>query len=123
MSPESLVAESWSRDDPTLYGRFDFVYDGAGPAKLLEYNADTPTGLFESAVVQWQWLRDLVDRGALPESADQFSSLHERLIARDGADALHRTAVESHRLQQGISGALVGSRPRASESAADQFRR
>ena len=32
------IAESWKRQDPSLYGRFDFVYDGKGPAKLvLEY--------------------------------------------------------------------------------------
>ena len=77
-----LIAESWKRDDKSLYGRFDFSYGGAGPAKLLEYNADTPTSLFESAIVQWQWLRDLVDRSAMPDHADQFNSLHEKLIAR-----------------------------------------
>lgn len=78
----SLIAESWARGDKSLYGRFDFRYDGRGPAKLLEYNADTPTSLFESAVVQWRWLRDLVARGLLPADADQFNSLHEKLIAR-----------------------------------------
>src|SRR5690606_5561917 len=35
------VAESWKRHDPHLYGRFDLRYDGSGPAKLLEHNADT----------------------------------------------------------------------------------
>ncbi|MFO1135887.1 MAG: glutathionylspermidine synthase family protein [Rhodoblastus sp.] len=77
-----LIAESWTRGDKSLYGRFDFAYDGESAAKLLEYNADTPTSLFESAVVQWQWLRDLVERKALPADADQFNSLHEKLIAR-----------------------------------------
>ena len=37
------VADSWKRSEPSLYGRFDFAYDGTGPAKLYEYNADTPT--------------------------------------------------------------------------------
>ncbi len=64
----------WRRSDPTLYGRFDLAYDGKGPPKLLEYNADTPTALYEAAVVQWYWLKD-----AKPE-ADQFNSIHERLI-------------------------------------------
>lgn len=77
-----LIAESRTRRDPSLYGRFDFAYDGAHPPKLLEYNADTPTSLYESAVVQWHWLEQLVAQGALPEDADQFNSLHERLIAR-----------------------------------------
>jgi glutathionylspermidine synthase len=76
------IAESWRRRDPTLYGRFDFSYDGKGPARLLEYNADTPTSLYEAAVFQWVWLEDQIASGALPEQADQFNSLHEKLIAR-----------------------------------------
>ncbi|CCJ76861.1 Similarity with glutathionylspermidine synthase, group 1 [Cronobacter muytjensii 530] len=35
----------------------DFVWTGQGPVKLLEYNADTPTSLYESAYFQWQWLK------------------------------------------------------------------
>lgn len=77
-----VVAESWRRRDPSLYGRFDFAYDGEGPPKLIEYNADTPTSLFEAAVVQWFWLEQMIARGKLPTDADQFNSLHERLIAR-----------------------------------------
>ena len=70
-----LVAESWDQDDPTVYGRFDLAYDGAGSVKLLEFNADTPTSLVESAVAQWQWLTEV--RG---DGADQFNSLHEQLV-------------------------------------------
>jgi glutathionylspermidine synthase len=77
-----VIAESWRRRDPTLYGRFDFAYDGQSPPKLLEFNADTPTSLYESAVVQWFWLEQLIARGDLPAGADQFNSLHEKLIAR-----------------------------------------
>jgi glutathionylspermidine synthase len=73
------VAESWRRSDPHLYGRFDLRYDGSGPAKLLEYNADTPTSLLEAAIVQWHWLRD-----THPDD-DQWNSLHERLVDRWGA--------------------------------------
>src|SRR5205085_9315425 len=45
------VAESWHRraELPSVYGRFDLRHDGDGPAKLLEYNADTPTSLVEAA--------------------------------------------------------------------------
>lgn len=75
-----FVRESWQRGDRNLYGRLDLAYDGRGPAKLLEYNADTPTGLFESSVVQWDWLEQAMARGALPTGCDQFNSLHERLI-------------------------------------------
>ncbi|SFK59614.1 Glutathionylspermidine synthase [Streptosporangium canum] len=70
------IARSWERSDPHLFGRFDLRYDGTGPAKLLEYNADTPTSLLESSVVQWFWLRD-----RYPDD-DQWNSIHERLIDR-----------------------------------------
>ena len=73
---EADVARSWERRDPYLYARFDLRYDGDGPAKLLEYNADTPTALVESSVVQWFWLKDVHPDG------DQWNSVHERLIDR-----------------------------------------
>lgn len=75
--PESFqqwIIQSWNRDDRQIYGRFDLAYDGVNPPKLLEYNADTPTSLVEAAVVQWYWLKDI------NENADQFNSIHERLI-------------------------------------------
>ena len=77
----TLIAASWKRGDPSLYGRFDLSYGGEGPAKLLEYNADTPTSVFESAVFQWQWLEDAKARLITPADADQYNSLHEQLIA------------------------------------------
>jgi len=70
-----LVVRSWEADTPSIYGRFDLAYDGEGPPKLLEYNADTPTALYEAAVVQWKWLEEL------HPGKDQFNSIHERLIA------------------------------------------
>ncbi|SIS51118.1 glutathionylspermidine synthase family protein [Phaeovulum vinaykumarii] len=76
------IAESWRQGAPSLYGRFDLAYDGTGPAKLLEYNADTPTSLYETAAFQWQWLEDQIAAGVLRESDDQFNSLHEALVAR-----------------------------------------
>ena len=74
------IAASWKRDEPSLYGRFDLRYDGQGPAKLLEYNADTPTAVFETAVFQWHWLEQAIERQIIPKRADQYNSLHERLI-------------------------------------------
>jgi len=70
-----LVVRSWEADTPSIYGRFDLAYDGEGPPKLLEYNADTPTALYEAAVVQWKWLEEV------HPGKDQFNSIHERLIA------------------------------------------
>jgi glutathionylspermidine synthase len=75
-----LISESWHRDEASLYGRIDLSFDGRGPAKLLEYNADTPTSIFEAAVFQWTWLEQAIERGILPAHADQFNSIHERLI-------------------------------------------
>jgi glutathionylspermidine synthase len=83
MIPETfwpLLRDSWRRDENSLYGRLDLRFDGRGPAKLLEYNADTPTSIFEAAVFQWTWLEQGIERGILPAGADQFNSLHERLI-------------------------------------------
>ncbi len=75
-----LISESWHRDDGSLYGRLDLSFDGRSPAKLLEYNADTPTSIFEAAVFQWTWLEQAIERHIIPKRADQFNSIHERLI-------------------------------------------
>ena len=72
------IKKSWQRSDPYVYGRFDLRYDGRGPAKLLEYNADTPTSLLEAAIVQWHWLTDRYP------GDDQWNSLHEKLVERWG---------------------------------------
>jgi glutathionylspermidine synthase len=77
-----LVAESWRAGEPELYGRMDFAYGGDGPAKLLEYNADTPTTLYETSGFQWHWLEDMIESGRLPQGTDQFNGLHEALVAR-----------------------------------------
>ncbi|MGW6056355.1 glutathionylspermidine synthase family protein [Streptomyces sp. NPDC055189] len=72
------VTEAWRRraELPSLYGRFDLHYDGrsGGPAKMLEYNADTPTSLVEAASPQWFWMEECFP------GADQWNSLHERLV-------------------------------------------
>lgn len=78
------IAASWDRGDPSLYGRIDLSYDGSGPAKLLEYNADTPTALYETGVFQWLWLEACLADGKVPSGSDQFNSVHDRLIARLG---------------------------------------
>jgi len=77
-----LIRASWSAKEPSLYGRFDLAYSGEGPCKLLEYNADTPTSLYEASVFQWVWLEDLIAAGKFSQETDQFNSLHEKLIAR-----------------------------------------
>jgi glutathionylspermidine synthase len=70
-----VVVSSWEKQEPSLYGRMDLRWDGTGPPQLLEYNADTPTALYEAAVVQWEWLTSRFP------AADQFNAIHEALIS------------------------------------------
>ncbi len=72
-----VIEESWENDVHWhLYGRFDLAggIDGK-PIKLLEFNADTPTALFETAILQWAILK----QDGLEESS-QFNALYEALI-------------------------------------------
>lgn len=82
----AVIRESWtSARHRHLYGRFDLCYDGTGDAKLFEYNADTPTSLYEAGVFQWGWLEEQAARGILAEGSDQFNGIWEALVARWGA--------------------------------------
>ena len=72
----AMVERSWREADASLYGRMDLSWDGSGEPRLLEYNADTPTALVEASVAQWYWMQD-----AKP-GADQFNSIHEKLVER-----------------------------------------
>ena len=75
--PEAFIPyieRTWTEDHPAIYGRFDLCYKD-GQLKLLEFNADTPTSLYEAGIVQWFWLQDF------DKSKDQFNSIHEKLIA------------------------------------------
>lgn len=70
------IENSWENDVPSIYGRFDFAYDVTkNSLKMLEFNADTPTSLFECGVVQWYWKEHF-----FKNSKDQFNSVHEQLI-------------------------------------------
>jgi glutathionylspermidine synthase len=77
-----LLLDSWRRREPSLYGRFDLRYDGFGAPALYEYNADTPTSVYEAAVFQWLWLEEGLRDGWLRGGTDQFNSLFERLRDR-----------------------------------------
>lgn len=72
-----VIKASWENDVHWhLYGRFDLAggIDGE-PIKLLEFNADTPTALFETAIIQWAMLaQNGMDEGR------QFNALYEALI-------------------------------------------
>jgi glutathionylspermidine synthase len=53
------IKKSWENDVHWhLYGRFDLAGGIDGQViKLIEFNADTPTGLFETALLQWAILK------------------------------------------------------------------
>ncbi len=54
------IKKSWENDVHWhIYGRFDFAGGiDAKPIKLIEFNADTPTSLFETALLQWALLKE-----------------------------------------------------------------
>ncbi len=71
-----VIKESWENDVHWhLYSRFDLAggIDGK-PIKLIEFNADTPTSLFETAIIQWALLK----ANGLDE-ASQFNNLYDAL--------------------------------------------
>ena len=77
--PQSLVDMielSWEDESPFhLLGRFDLAggLDGL-PIKLIEFNADTPSLIFETALIQWLILK----HNKLPEE-NQFNNLYEAI--------------------------------------------
>ena len=71
-----IIKESWNNQVHWhLYGRFDLAggLDGK-PIKLIEFNADTPTALFETAIIQWAMLKL---NGH--DETKQFNSLYEAI--------------------------------------------
>ncbi len=71
-----IIKQSWENDVHWhLYSRFDLAggLDGK-EIKLLEFNADTPTNLFESAIIQWAILK----QNNMDESA-QFNNIYEAI--------------------------------------------
>jgi len=101
--PSSLheaIRRSWKADAWEFYGRFDLTLNRIGTPKLIEYNADTPTGLLEASIIQWLWKKDLFP------NLDQFNSIHESLVNRwreliqQGQlrnELTHFTAVANHK--------------------------
>ena len=71
-----MIKKSWENDVHWhLYGRFDLAGGiGGQPIKLIEFNADTPTSLFETAIIQWAQLK----ANGMDEAA-QFNTVYEAL--------------------------------------------
>ncbi len=72
-----IIELSWENDVHWhLYSRFDLAGGVDGyPIKLLEFNADTPTALFETAILQWAMLKF----NHLDE-AKQFNVVYEAIV-------------------------------------------
>ena len=71
-----IIKISWENDEHWhLYGRFDFAGGVDGKEiKLIEFNSDTPTGLVETAVIQWLILKynDFEEK--------QFNNVYETIL-------------------------------------------
>lgn len=72
-----LIEYTWDDDRHLhLYGRFDLAGGTDGlPLKVLEFNADTPTSVPETAIIQWAQLR----ANGIAEDR-QFNFLYEALV-------------------------------------------
>ena len=77
----TFIAASWKRGDPSLYGRFDLSYDGQGPgeaARIQRRHADL--GVRDRRCSSGCGWRTRRRAQITPKDADQYNSLHERLI-------------------------------------------
>lgn len=78
------IKKSWENDVHWhIYGRFDLAggLDGK-PIKLIEFNADTPTALFETALIQWALLKhnDMNEQKQFNNVYDAIKDNFKRLI-------------------------------------------
>lgn len=117
-------AAYWGRGKPNdrlggLFGRLDFAYDGRQSLKLIGCDYDGPTGLFESSIVQWDWLE-----ASFPD-LDQFNGLHEGLVERwqalatgmRGRDTVHLTCATPDAQREGELAYLAATADEAGLSA------
>jgi glutathionylspermidine synthase len=70
------IKKSWESDVHWhIYGRFDLAGGlDDQPIKLIEFNADTPTALFETAMLQWALLK----QNSMDEEK-QFNNVYEAI--------------------------------------------
>ena len=71
-----VIKKSWENDVHWhIYGRFDLAGGiDDEPIKLIEFNADTPTSLFETALLQWALLK----QNDMDENR-QFNNVYEAI--------------------------------------------
>ncbi|MEO5359455.1 MAG: glutathionylspermidine synthase family protein [Nitrospirota bacterium] len=104
----AMIEHTWEDERHFhLMGRFDFAggLDGI-PIKLIEFNADTPSLIFETAIIQWMLLR----HNKMDET-QQYNSLYE---------AIKESFVRLRRLNPKFAGSPQDI-PRALFSSLDEF--
>lgn len=75
------LRDSWKNRSETLLGRFDLVYDGNTAPKMLEYNADTPSMLYETGFFQLQWLEQAIELGIVPPQSTQYNTVQDEMVS------------------------------------------
>ncbi|MCW8838256.1 MAG: glutathionylspermidine synthase family protein [Thiovulaceae bacterium] len=79
-----MIKKSWENDVHWhIYGRFDLAGGiDSKPIKLIEFNADTPTALFETALLQWALLKqnNMDENKQFNNVYDAISENFKRLI-------------------------------------------
>jgi glutathionylspermidine synthase len=76
-----MIEQSWANraNEIPLIGCFNIAYDGT-QAKILSFNADSPKALFETAMVQTNWVVSAFP--TLPTSPRQFNFLAPRISSQ-----------------------------------------
>ena len=82
------IKNSWENDVHWhLYGRFDLAggVDGK-PIKLIEFNADTPTAVFETAIIQYSLLKEngMENQAQFNDFYDAVRDNFKRLVTLHG---------------------------------------
>lgn len=70
-----FIKNSWEKQQPSLYGRFDLILAG-DQLKMLELNADCPSSILEAAVIQKEWMKEV------HKKKTQFNDIDTLLIER-----------------------------------------
>jgi len=75
LDEKRIIARSWEMSDhtPTLFTRLDYRVDDEGALRVVGVSSGLRAGLLETAVAQWDWLRE-----SAPWTT-QFNTISERL--------------------------------------------
>ena len=76
------IEESYysQRNKFSLMSRLDFCYNTENQLKLYEYDADSTSTFFESAIIQREWLNDIIINKQLSSYYSQENNIEENII-------------------------------------------